>query len=78
MSGLIVPVTRIKNLRKHPNADTLEIAEVLGWQVVVKIGQYQEGQKVIYFPPEAVLPLSLSNEIGQNHQMPVRAVRHSY
>ena len=34
----LASIETIKNIRKHPNADSLEIAEVLGWQVVVKTG----------------------------------------
>ena len=32
----LASVENIKNLEKHPNADLLDIAEVLGWQTVVK------------------------------------------
>ncbi|HMN10957.1 MAG TPA: RNA ligase (ATP) [Bellilinea sp.] len=64
MSTLIVPVTSISKIRPHPGADRLEIAEVLGWQVVIPKGQYREGQKVVYVPPDAVLPQTLSDALG--------------
>lgn len=51
----VATVEIIKNLRKHPNADALEIGNVLGWQVVCKAGTYQEGQKVIYVNIDSVL-----------------------
>lgn len=56
MSSLIVPVAEISKIRVHPNADRLEIAEVLGWQVVVGKGLYKDGEKVVYFPPDTLLP----------------------
>jgi len=46
----------IKNIRKHPNADSLEIAEVLGWQTVVKKGIHKEGDKVIFITIDSIVP----------------------
>jgi RNA ligase (TIGR02306 family) len=51
----VATVELIKNLRKHPNADALEIGNVLGWQVVCKAGSYKEGDKVIYVNIDSVL-----------------------
>jgi RNA ligase (TIGR02306 family) len=64
VSSLIVPVTTISKVRKHPNADSLDIAEVLGWQVVVPAGRYAEGDRVVYFPPDTVLPVEVSDRFG--------------
>jgi RNA ligase (TIGR02306 family) len=64
VSSLIVPVTTIGKVRRHPNADALDIAEVLGWQVVVPKGRYSEGDKVVYFAPDSVLPLEVSERFG--------------
>ncbi|MBI2898626.1 MAG: RNA ligase (ATP) [Planctomycetes bacterium] len=64
MSSLNVPVTRVARIRPHPNADRLEIAEVLGWQVVVKKGEFREGEKVVYFPPDTILPQAVSDRFG--------------
>ena len=41
---------------KHPNADRLELATVLGWQVVTRIGEAQVGDKVIYCEIDGMLP----------------------
>jgi RNA ligase (TIGR02306 family) len=46
----------ILRIRKHPNADALELAEILGFQCVVPIGVYHAGQKIIYIHPDSVLP----------------------
>jgi RNA ligase (TIGR02306 family) len=64
MSSLIVPVTKIDELRPHPNADALEIAVVGGWQVVVQKGSFQSGSEVVYFPPDTVLPTDVSDDLG--------------
>ena len=46
----------IKNLRDHPNADTLQIGEVLAWQVVVKKGIHQEGNKIVFITIDTIVP----------------------
>lgn len=47
-------VTRLKNIRKHSNADRLQIAECFGNQVVVDLS-YKEGDLGIYFPTDGKL-----------------------
>jgi RNA ligase (TIGR02306 family) len=58
MSTLIVPLVKIKSIEKHPNADTLAIAkfEGFGWQSIIKIGQYNINDWVIFIPPDATIP----------------------
>ena len=55
MSTVEVTLQRVKNVRKHPNADRLALADVLGWTVVTQPG-IQDGDLVLYFPIDAVLP----------------------
>jgi RNA ligase (TIGR02306 family) len=64
MSSLFMPVAEIRDIRPHPNADKLDIAEVLGWQVVVGRGQHHEGDKIVYVPPDTILPVELTDRIG--------------
>lgn len=63
-SPLVVPVATIRAVTPHPNADSLDIAQVLGWQVVVGRNQFKEGDKVVYFAPDVVLPRELSDAWG--------------
>jgi hypothetical protein len=49
-------VVRIAELLPHPNADTLELVQVLGYQVVVKKGNYSAGDLAIYIFPDSVVP----------------------
>ena len=50
-------VVRLQNVRKHPNADRLQLATVLGTQVIIGLDM-KEGDLVIYF--DSNLRLSLS------------------
>ena len=63
-SSLIVPVATIDSIAPHPGADRLEIAQVLGWQVVVPKGRHRPGDRVVYFPPEAIVPKEHSDRFG--------------
>ena len=46
----------IKNIKVHPNADSLELCEVLGWQTVVKKGIHKEGDRVIFITIDTIVP----------------------
>ena len=64
MSSLIVEVSTIDEVLPHPNADNLALAVVKGWQTVIGKDQYKKGDKVIYIPPDSVLPTELSDKLG--------------
>jgi len=49
-------VERIVKVAPHERADKLEVAQVLGYQVVVQKGAYKEGDLVVYVQPDSVLP----------------------
>lgn len=53
---LKVEVVKVGKLEKHPNADTLEITKVFDYPVVVKAGDFAEGQLAAYVPIDAVVP----------------------
>lgn len=44
-------ITRIKNLRQHPNADRLQMGECFGNTVIVSM-EYEDNQLGIYFPSD--------------------------
>jgi RNA ligase (TIGR02306 family) len=64
MSALVVKVTHIEQIKPHGNADALDIAVVGGWQCVVRKGEYRTGEKVVYFPPDTMLPAEVSDRFG--------------
>lgn len=64
MSSLFkVPLTTIREIQAHPNAERLEIAVVYGFSVIVKKEQYQVGDEVIYIPIDSILPQRLEDKI---------------
>jgi hypothetical protein len=52
------PVVRIAEILKHPNADTLGIVQVDGYQIVVKLGEFEVGDLAVYVQPDSVVPNS--------------------
>ena len=64
MSSFIVPVVDVKKIEPHRNANNLELLFINGWQVVVKKGEYAVGQKVVYFPPDTILPNEWAERLG--------------
>jgi RNA ligase (TIGR02306 family) len=65
----------IKNIRNHPNADSLDIAEVLGWQVVVKKGIHQEGDKVVFITIDTIVPKYPWSEFLIDKKNPDKPIR---
>lgn len=64
MSSLIVEVSTVDTVTRHPNADAMEVVHVKGWQVCTKLGQFQAGDRCIYIPPDSILPGPLADRLG--------------
>lgn len=64
MSSLIVEVCAVEEVAAHPNADRIERVRVKNWWCVAPKGQYKAGDKVVYVPPDAVLPEALAERWG--------------
>ena len=54
----LVTLRKISNIVEHTNADSLELAFIDGWQVVVKKGEFKSGQLVVYFEIDSLIPIS--------------------
>lgn len=61
MFSLIVRVTKIEKIIKHPNADRLRIASFygLGWNCIIGLDDFKEGDLIVFIPPDSMLPDSL-------------------
>jgi RNA ligase (TIGR02306 family) len=71
----LASVEILKNVREHPNADSLELCEVLGWQTVVKKGIHKEGDKVVFITIDTIVPRytwSAFLEDSKNPDKPIR------
>jgi RNA ligase (TIGR02306 family) len=71
----LAKVEKINEIRPHPNADKLEIATVLGWQVVVKKGEFKKGDLCIYVVTDTVLPENPEFEFLRNKNFRIKPIR---
>ena len=46
----------VDEINPHENADSLELATVLGWQIVVRKGEVTVGEKIIFCEIDSLLP----------------------
>jgi len=64
MSSLIVEVCAVEEIAEHPNADRLERVRVKNWWCIAPKGHYKVGDKVVYLPPDSVIPEQLAKDWG--------------
>lgn len=64
MSKTIISYERVNEVRHHPDADRLDIVQVLGYQVIVGRDQFKVGDGAIYFPPDILIPEHVSEPLG--------------
>jgi RNA ligase (TIGR02306 family) len=57
-------VGRIGEIRPIEGADNIELAIVNGWQAITKKGQHNVDEQVIIATTDAVIPLSISDDLG--------------
>lgn len=68
----LVSIQEIKNISPIPDADAIEVIEILGWKLVVKKNEFQVGDKCVYFEVDSFLPIEdkyefLRNSSFKNH-----------
>jgi RNA ligase (TIGR02306 family) len=55
MSSFKVPITTIREVNVHPNADSLVIAKCYDYDVIIPKDVYEVGQIVVYVPVGSIL-----------------------
>jgi RNA ligase (TIGR02306 family) len=64
MSDFSVPIVKITNVHPITGADRIELATVLGYQSIIRKGQFSPGDLAVYIPEQALVPDSLLESIG--------------
>lgn len=75
MSENLATIQRIKEIKVHTGADALELATVLGWQVVVKKGEFKPGDLVVYIAIDTILPEKPEFEFLRNKNFRIKPIR---
>jgi RNA ligase (TIGR02306 family) len=66
----LASVRRIKQLSPIEGADRIEVATVDGWNVVVKKGQFKEGDLCIYFEIDSWVPTEVASFLTKEGKEP--------
>ncbi|MCR9286865.1 RNA ligase (ATP) [Saprospiraceae bacterium] len=71
----LASIQRIKALESIENADSILKATVLGWQLVVKKGEFKVGDLCVYCEIDSILPDKPEFEFLRPRKMRIRTVR---
>ena len=71
----IATIQKVTNVRAHPNADALDLCNILGWQVVVKRNEFKEGEFCVYIPIDSVLPDKPEFEFLRNKDFRIKTIK---
>lgn len=52
----LASIQKVEKIVKHPDADSLSLATVLGWQVVIRNDEAREDDLIIYCEIDSLLP----------------------
>ena len=80
MSEFKVPVVRVGLVSKHTNADALSTVQVEGETVIIRTGDFQEGDLAIYIPVDAVVPTTVPGTefLGDHRRIKAKRLRGVY
>jgi RNA ligase (TIGR02306 family) len=71
----LATIQKVTNVRHHPNADALDLVQVLGWQVVVKRDEYKENDLCVYVVIDTILPETPTFEFLRNKNFRIKPIR---
>ena len=71
----LATIQRIREIKVHPNAENLELATVLGWTIVIKKGEYKQGDLTIYIVIDTIVPETPVFEFLRNKHFRIKPLR---
>jgi len=71
----LASIQRIKSLEAIEGADAIELARVLGWQLVVKHGEYQVGDLCVFCEIDSILPDRPEFEFLRPRKMRIKTIK---
>ena len=75
MTRILASIETISELNPISGADKIEVARIKGWNVVVKKGQFEVGDKVVYCEVDSVLPERPEFEFLKDKHYRIRTVK---
>ena len=71
----LATVRTISGIRPIPGADRIEVAQVDGWECVVKKGEFQIGQRIVYVEVDSIMPERPEFEFLRDRKFRVRTIK---
>ncbi len=71
----LASIEQITEIAVHGNADTLELAKVLGFTAIVRKGDYHAGDLIVFIQPDTVLPDKPWAAIYKSKSKRVKAIK---
>jgi RNA ligase (TIGR02306 family) len=71
----LASIQRIQSLEPIPEANAIEVARVLGWQLVVKKGEFQVNDLCVYFEIDSILPERSEFEFLRSKHFRVKTIK---
>lgn len=75
MERKLAHIELISEIKEIPNTQNIEVAEVLGWQCVVKKGEFKVGDVVIYVEVDSVMPQTPEFEFLRERKFRVKTIK---
>ena len=75
MSRMLASVQKVVSLSPIPGADKIEVARILGWDVVVKKGQFKVGDCGVYIEIDSIVPPTAPFEFLKERKYRVRIIK---
>lgn len=69
MSSVIVEVVEVDDVKPHPNADRLFLAQIKGWQTIIRklddgAPEFPKDARVVYIPPDSTLTEKMAERLN--------------
>jgi len=71
----LATIQKILSINPIPDADAIEVAQVLGWKVVVKKGEFKVDDLVVYCEIDSLLPECPDFEFLRNSKFRIRTIK---
>jgi RNA ligase (TIGR02306 family) len=71
----LASVQRIIDIQPIENADSIEVATILGWKVVVKRGEFEVGDLCIYCEIDSIMPDKPEFEFLRDKKFRIKTIK---
>jgi hypothetical protein len=71
----LATIQKIVELNPIPKADAIECAKVLGWEIVVKKGEFKIGDSVVYIEIDSIVPDKPEFEFLRDRKFRVKTIK---